>query len=146
MAVWVLAADASRARIFQAVSRTGALDEVQDLVHPASHLREQELVSDAAGRARHGPQGGGSRHSVGHEDDAPVEEQDRFARQVAGALRQGREAGHFDRLHILAAPRFLGMLRKHLDRETRALVVGEQDLDLTARDTAAIRAHLPDRL
>lgn len=143
MNVWVVAADSSRARLFQATSRTGPISELEDLVHPASKLKEQGLVTDRAGRDV-APGGGG--HSMGHEHDAEREELERFAREVGGKLCAGRKAGHFGRLHVLAAPRFLGALRKHLDAETRALLVSEQDANVTSEKVDAIRARLPKRL
>jgi protein required for attachment to host cells len=146
MTVWVLAADASRARFFKADSRLGPLEEVTDLVHPESRLREQGLVSDSPGQGRGRPVAGGPAHTVGHEDDATRVEEERFAREVANALDEARRQGRFDRLHLLCAPRFLGMLRDSLDEHTRKLVVGERDLDVSAMSAGEIRTHLPDRL
>ncbi len=139
MAIWVLAAAAARARFFEAVTPTAPLAEVHDLVHPASRLKEQGLVSDGSGRGRVG-------HSVGHEHDASQEEWERFAREVAGALHRAREQGSYQRLYLLAAPRFLGLLRRHLDAPTRALVAGELDVDASEESAKAIRARLPDSL
>ena len=143
MTVWVLAADASRARIFQATSSQGALEELTDLLHPESRLREQGLVSDSPGRER---DPGGTGHTMGHEDDAAREEWDRFAREVSQALKTAREAGRVQRLHVLAAPAFLGLLRKHLDPGCRALVASEQDTNVTGMDAKDIRARLPEHL
>lgn len=144
MIVWVLAADSSRARLFQASSRTGSISEVEDMVHPASRLKEQGLVTDRAGRDV--APGGGGGHSMGREHDAEREELERFAREVGGKLCAARKAGRYERLHVLAAPRFLGALRKHLDAETRAALVSEQDANVTSEDVSAIRARLPKRL
>ena len=144
MSVWVLAADSSRARLFQADSRTGAISELEDMVHPASRIKERGLVTDRAGRDV--APGGGGGHSMGHEDAAEREEIERFAREVGGKLCAARKAGRYRRLHVLAAPRFLGALRKHLDAETRAVLISEQDANVTSEDVAAIRARLPRRL
>jgi protein required for attachment to host cells len=143
MNVWVLAADSSRARLFQASSRTGTIREVEDMLHPASRLKEQGLVTDRAGRDV-APGGGG--HSIGHEHDAEREELERFAREVGGKLCAGHKARRFDRLHVLAAPRFLGALRKQLDAETRAALISEQNANVTCEEVSAIRARLPRRL
>lgn len=143
MAVWILAADSSRARLFQADTRTGPIHEVAGMVHPASRLKEQALVSDRAGRDV-APGGGG--HSMGHEHDAEREEMERFAREVGAKLCAGRRAGSFTRLHVLAAPRFLGALRKHLDAQTRAVLISTRDANVTSEEVSAIRARLPKRL
>ena len=144
MSVWIVAADSSRARLFQAQSRLGAISELESMVHPASRLKEQGLVSDRAGRDV--APGGGGGHSMGHEHDAEREELERFAREVGGKLCSGRREGRFQRLHVLAAPRFLGALRKHLDAETRAVLITELDANVTSEDASAIRARLPRRL
>lgn len=146
MTVWVLVADASRARIFEAESRLGPIRELHDLVHPASRVREQGLVSDSPGQGRGHALGGGPGHSVGHEHDASRTEEERFAREVAESLARACAKGRFQRLHVLAAPRFLGLLRKRLDGATRALLVSEHDLDLSTSSAEQIRAHLPERL
>jgi protein required for attachment to host cells len=143
MNIWVLAADSSRARLFQASSRSGSISEVEDMLHPASRLKEQGLVTDRAGRDV-APGGGG--HSMGHEHDAEREELERFAREVGSKLCAARKAGRFNRLHVLAAPRFLGALRKHLDAETRTALISEQDANVTGEDVSAIRDRLPKRL
>jgi len=144
MSVWVVAADASRARFFQAEVPGGPLEEISDLVHPASRAREQGLVSDSPGRGRGAA--GAPGHSVGHEDDARRAEAERFAREVAQALAKARAKGRFNRVHLLAAPRFLGLLRAHLDAQTRTLVASEEDVDVTALSVGDIRARLPRRL
>lgn len=146
MSIWVVTADASRARFFEAQAARGPLQELQDLVHPGSRLHEHDLVSDSPGAGRSRAQGGGVGHSVGHEEDASGEERERFAREVAGALRKAREKGRFQRLHLLAAPRFLGALRAHLDAATRELVASEHDVDVTTETADQLRARLPERL
>ena len=146
MAIWVLAAAAARARIFETVTPSAPLVELEDLVHPASRLREQELVSDSSGLGRHRPAGGGTGHSVGHEHDAPEEEWERFAREVAAALDDACRQNRFERLYVFAAPRFLGLLRRHLHPGTRERVALERDLDVTEENPEKIRSRLPDTL
>ncbi len=143
MATWVVAADASRARVFVAEKRTGPLVEMQDLVHPESRLKEQELVSDSPGRGRM-PRGGRG-HSMGHEHDAVENEVDRFAREIAAVLARGRESKQFRRLHVLAGPRLLGLLRRHVDAQTLAMMTTHEAI-VTGEDAAAIRARLPRQL
>ena len=59
MSIWVVTADASRARFFEAQAGGGPLQELQDLVHPGSRLHEHDLVSDSPGAGRGRSQGGG---------------------------------------------------------------------------------------
>ena len=47
MSVYVIVADSARARILSGDAGSGPLLEKQDLVHPESRQRQQDLVSDA---------------------------------------------------------------------------------------------------
>jgi protein required for attachment to host cells len=63
-----------------------------------------------------------------------------------GRLRKAGLDGRLGRLHILAAPRFLGHLRRQLDEATRDLVKSETAKDLSRLDAGEIRTLLPDYL
>jgi protein required for attachment to host cells len=69
-----------------------------------------------------------------------------FAKALSERLRSGRNDGEFDKLYIVAAPTFLGLLRNKLDIHTAQMLVGEVNKDLTRLDPAKIRSHLPERL
>jgi len=142
MTTWVLVADNSRARFFAAEKAKGPLREVQDLVHPQARLRAGDLVTDRPGRDRNPGVGG---HDVG-EDSPKLDGADRFALEVCGALEAGRTGGAFSKLYVVAAPQFLGLLRKHQSASLRQLVAGEVHKNLTTHDSADIRRYLPDYL
>ena len=55
-----------------------------------------------------------------------------FAQQIAAALEEGRQAGHYTQLIIVAAPAMLGELRRQLSDPTGKLVVAEYSKDLPA--------------
>ena len=61
-------------------------------------------------------------------------------------LESARTAGEFNKLYVVAAPTFLGLLRKHQSSALRQLVAGEVDKNLSTKDPAAIRKQLPDYL
>ena len=140
---WILVADEARARLFRADRRTGPLEEDLDFVNPAERLPEHELGADEPGRGV-GP--GGRQHTFGGEDGMREHESGRFAAELAERLRKGREHGHYERLYLVAAPRFLGTLRKALDEQTAAMVVDAIDKDVVRNKPDEIRAHLPHRL
>ena len=48
---WVVVADASRAEIYSRQKRFSQLEPVQHLIEPEARSKEQELASDAPGRA-----------------------------------------------------------------------------------------------
>ncbi len=139
MTTWVLVADNGRARFFAADKAKGPLREVRDLVHPEARLRTGELVTDRPGRDRNPGTGG---HDVG-EDTHKLNGVDRFALDVCAELESARIGGAFSKLYVVAAPQFLGLLRKHQTASLRQLVAGELDKNLTAHDSADIRRHLP---
>lgn len=143
MTTWVLVADNSRARFFTAKHSTSPLEEVLDLTYPEARLHEGDLVTDKSGRDRN-PSTGGA-HGVGT-DSAKQDGAERFALRVCSELESARSSGAFKKLYVVAAPAFLGLLRKQESPALRQLVAGEIDKNLTTQDDAAIRKHLPDFL
>ncbi|WP_296805566.1 host attachment protein, partial [Thiocapsa sp.] len=57
-----------------------------------------------------------------------------------------RNKGELQKLYVIAAPAFLGMLRKHQSPSLKQLVAGEVDKNLTTHSPEAIRKSLPDFL
>jgi len=141
---WIIVADSGHCRCFEAATRTAPLTEVADLVMPTSRLREQDLVSDRPGRAF--DRFGEGRHAMEPRTPAKEVEGRRFAAQIASTLDTARQDGRFDRLGIVAAPAFLGLLRQELSSPLQSLVVLELDKDLTRLGAEEIRSHLPERL
>lgn len=141
---WVLVANSSLARILAAPTATGGLEELECLSHPASRLRDQDIASDRPGRTFDSL--GPGRHGKAPEVTPREQEAIRFAEQVAARLRAAHAAGDFDRLAIVAAPRFLGLLRERLDPQVGKAIVETLDKDLGMLSPAQIRARLPARL
>ncbi|SAK50838.1 Protein required for attachment to host cells [Caballeronia catudaia] len=110
---WVLAADGSRARIFETHGLKLDLRQVEDLRNPAPR------AADTADKHR-----------------------EKFARSVAEFLERSRAQSRFDRLRLAVEPKFLGVLRQHLSSETRKLVYEEIDRDVSNMDTREIGRHL----
>ena len=65
-----------------------------------------------------------------------------FARELANRLQQGRVRNEYQRLVLVAPPRFLGLLRSSLDAPTAQLVVGSLHKDLAAKKEAELVEHL----
>ncbi len=137
---WVVVADTSRARIFAADKPSSDLVEIQTLAHPEARLHEGDLVSDRSGS---GVGYSGTTHGFGKEHEAKDEESIRFAADLCHELEQARNQHAFDKLYIIAAPAFLGLLRKQQSDCMRALVSQEISKNLTTLDPGAIRSHLP---
>jgi protein required for attachment to host cells len=128
---WVVAADTSRARIFLSEKPASELQEIQTLTHPAARLHEGDLISDT---------------TEGEPDEHKQAEADRFAAHVCATLEAGRKSGQFERLYLVAAPNFLGMLRKHQSSALKQTLAGEVNKNLASHAPAEIRKQLPDFL
>jgi protein required for attachment to host cells len=137
---WVLVADHARARLFSAATPTAPLEEFEDLTNPSARLHEHDLSSDSPGRHV----GGGNRQ--GHSADHGTKRQhtsEVFADAVGERLGQLCSAGAIARLHIVAEPGFLGLLRPRLPEAVRRLVVGEIVKVATHESVRDLRAELP---
>jgi len=141
---WVVVADSSAARIFTAATPTGGLDERESLAHPEGRMRAQELTSDLPGRAFDSK--GKGRHAMESEVGPREHEAIAFAREIAGRIAAARSRGELDRVVLVAAPEFLGLLRDALDATTRRAVEAEFPLNLVKMTPAEIRSRLPGKL
>lgn len=140
MKTWVVVADAARARVFDVEGKTKALVEIMDLSHPASLQHASDMASDAPGMSS--VKGMPSKFGMEEIVSPKEEEAIRFAKQVAEALQAG--LADYERLYLIAAPHFLGLLRKDLDQAVHAKIVKEIDKELTKHSLEDIRAHLPE--
>ena len=135
---WIVAADASRARILQVMDREQRLAEIEDLYNPGGRLNEREMTSDAEPRFR-GSDGPGS----GREAKGAVEhEVETFAKAIGDYLDKARTSHRYDRLHLVAPPKFLGQLRKELGKEVGKLVAEELPKDLSWLDAHELERKL----
>ncbi len=142
--VWVVAADGSRAQIFESPNRVGPLQPVTRLDHPEARMKDSELYADAPGRAFDST--GSGRHAMENEVDAKKMESIRFAKQLCDFLQEQSRTGAYDKLVLAAPPQFLGLLRDNLDKGVREKISAEVDKDLANETPDDIRDHLPDFL
>ena len=142
---WVVVADSSRARVFTVQTPRGPLQELESLVHPEGRLHEQDLTTDLPGRA-FDSSGDGGRHAMGQSVAPKEHEIQKFAKHVSERLEAARIEGKYDKLILVAAPKFLGQLRQNLSASAAALVFQEIAKNLSQHDAADIRRHLPERL
>ena len=143
MSIWVLAADNSRARFFTTEKSRSPLRETRDLVDPQARLHEGDLVTDRNGRDRNPS---AQYHGMGSDRSSRDDGADRFAQHICDVLDNARNQGAFNKLYIVAAPAFLGLLRKHQSPSLRQLIAGEVSKNLSAQPAETIRGHLPDFL
>ena len=135
---WIIAADSSRARILQVTDREKQLAEIEDLLNPEGRVHDRELLADGHPRF-HGTSGPASDRQ---EMSATEHATELFAKRVGEYLDKARTAHRYDRLHLIAPPKFLGQLRKELGKEVQKLVTEELPKDLSWLDARDIARHL----
>jgi protein required for attachment to host cells len=119
---WLLVANAARARVLEETDEPGRYAHVADLAHPQSRMKSEQLGED---RARHVEGVGHGLGSAAYQPrtDPHEREHDRFAREVATALNDGVAQGRCAGLTLVASDPFLGLVKSHLDRQSRKLVL-----------------------
>ncbi|TMH46732.1 MAG: host attachment protein [Betaproteobacteria bacterium] len=140
---WIIAADASRARILQVTDRAQQLEEVENLLNPEGRVHDRELISDA--HPRLSSHSGGGPGSDREETSAAEHATELFAKRVGNYLESARTAHRYDRLHLIAPPKFLGRLRKELGKEVQKLVAEELPKDLSWLNARDIQAQYLNR-
>ena len=102
-------------------------DQVTDMADPASSTRTPGANWGSGG---------------GEPTDMHQIEEDRFAAETAGLLRDWAARGEFESLIVVAPPRTLGELRKHYHAEVSSRLAGEIDKDLTGHTVPQIEEAL----
>lgn len=142
--VWVVVASNTRCRIFAQQKHSDPLRQIADINHPEGRMKGRELASERPGRsfdvAGHG------RHSMGQPVDAIEQENIKFAKSVASKIDAARKRERFERLVLVADPRFLGHLRQGLSSATRHRLSAELQKNLADADPRSIREALPYRI
>ena len=137
---WVIVANGSKARFFQASSNED-LKEVETFIHEETRMKGEELSTDKPGRVFDSV--GSGRHSVGNPKDLKAEEETIFARQIATRFEQHVDQHQINQLFIVASPHFLGELQKSLKDKVKKKIQGTINKDLTSQKPAEIRKYLP---
>lgn len=102
-------------------------DQVTDMADPASSTRTQGANWGAGG---------------GEPTDVHQIEEDRFAAETAGLLKDWALRNEFESLIVVAPPRTLGELRKHYHSAVSDRLAGEIGKDLTGHTVPQIEEAL----
>jgi protein required for attachment to host cells len=137
---WIVTGDASRARILQ-VTGQNRLEEIESFVNPKGRMPDRELTTDAHPRLRGTAGPGSDRQETG----AAEHETEMFAKAIDRRLDLARARNRFDRLFLLAPPKFLGLLRQNLSRETAKLVSDDVAQNLAWFDPREVERYLRER-
>ena len=144
MIVWIIVANAARARFFSVapLNANAPLIGLEDRVHPSSRLHGGDLETDSPSSV-FDSQGQG-RHAVEPPTDIKEQQAEAFALELSNYLEEMRNANRYGKLYIIASPHFLGLLRGHFSNGVTQLIADTVDKDLTQHAVEDIRTHLPD--
>ena len=143
----IVVADQGEARLYLMLP-PASLRLISRHENPAAHLHDRDLKSDRPGRVYNsaavprGRRGAMARHATGGERTPRRQLATVFARQIAGEIRAAAQAKSFDRLILVAEPRFLGTLRRALPTKLRAKVAVQIAKDLMHLPTAQLRIRI----
>ena len=140
---WVIVADESRAIVYARESRSGLLHEVFSLANDAARMKASELLSDSGGRSFDST--GKGRHTMTNERvDAKKHAALSFGKEIARRIAEVMHDGSCRGFALVAAPRFLGVLRDSISIETAARPYATVDKAVVGKDTATIESLLAD--
>ena len=139
---WILVADAARARLFEMPRRGADPVELACYASPDSHSPDSQHERGRLPRVHES--NGPNRHAIEPKTSLREKHAQRFANTLGAIVQKGRLEGRYDKLILVAPPRFLGVLHDSLDEQTAACVVGEVCNELLALSPAELRNHLPD--
>jgi protein required for attachment to host cells len=139
---WIVAADGSRARVFERLGRGGELALIFERDDPNARKRTREIASDRSGRYTGSP--GANRHAVGSETTPHDHFEEAFVRGIGREIDRAAAAGIFDRVVLIAPPRALGHLRAELSPTTIRRVAAELDKELTSLSAQELASYLDE--
>ena len=118
---WILIANRSSASLFESDWPGKSMRRVQDITHPKGRMQNKDIDADKPGRSF--DSFGKGRHAMSTEQEPTEHIAQQFALDLAELLNKGRLTHAYDKLVLMAEPKFLGILRAALDKNTAALVV-----------------------
>lgn len=149
MRIRIVVANQAEAAFYDVESRIDAPQFRTRITDPQAHLHDRDFKSDRPGRVfDHAPAIAGRRGATAHhgtqgERRPRKHEAELFARRVAEQLEEAQHKGEFDRLVVMAAPTFLGLLRRALPGSMRPRIAAEVGKDLVHEPPGVVQAHVP---
>ena len=142
---WIVVADQSTGEFYLRNKKNGPLQRVFTMRNDAGQKKPIDLASDRDGRSfdSHGP----GRHSLGKEKtDTKKHESQIFAKDIADRIVAAKQQNEFSELILIAAPRFLGTLRKSLSVIHSTLTYRSINKDVVGQDAAVIEKLLSENM
>lgn len=139
----VVVANAVEARLFTTDRRFSTLHEMASLQNPDGRLREGDLVAGEGGQRGNQPLQGG-RSALGGQS-VKQHRKEEFAAAIAKSIARCMLDANAPRLHLIAGPEILGLLRRQLDEPICKRIVGEIRKDLSCLSPEEISEALKQR-
>ena len=142
---WAVAvADESTAIVYARDSLSGPLRELFSLDNEAARMKTEQLISDSGGRSFDSM--GMGRHTMGKEKTDPKKHAaSKFAKQIAERVAKMINNGSCRGYALVAAPRFLGILRDAFSVVTTTEPYATVDKEVVGQETAVIEKLLVGR-
>lgn len=119
---------------------------IDRLTNKKGNYTESELDSDRPGRGYSSAAGGTIHHSMDRRNQKHETVAKDFADRIAHALGSARRENRFKDVVLVAEPHFLGLLREHLDAETRAKIAHEVHREYLEGSDSEIRERILDAI
>lgn len=133
----VVVADEYRAIFYARDTMTGPLRKLRTFTNETARMKTGDLLSDRGGRSfdSHGK----GRHTMGGDRDAPQQQSAKaFAKDIAQDIATELRTGTCRGYAVIAAPRFLGLLRQEFATAVRDAPYATVDKDVVGQDEAVI--------
>ena len=140
---WVVVADESKVKVYAKDLRSDPLQDLFSLDNPIAREKMENLISDRGGRSfdSHGE----GRHTLsGEKSDAKKQASLAFAKQLAEHISGAINNGTCRSFALIAAPRFLGVLRDALATVGNTTPVVSIDKEVVNKDSAFIEKLLAE--
>lgn len=141
---WIVTADEHRVRIFEVEGKQNHFHEVEDFINPEARFSERDFNTDAKGRYFCKGQGAGDTSDP--RVTAAQHTTDLFSKSIGAYLDKARLEHRYDKLRLIAFPKFLGALRKHLSKEAQQLVEDEISKDISNFEPRRIENYIKTHL
>lgn len=138
---WILVADGARARLFEVRGKHEPWNELACFTNPDGRAPGREATTERAPRVNESANA--ARHAIEPQTTLRDKSNDRFAHMINDALERGLHDHRYERLVLVAPPRFLGRLHRTLGKLLKGCVTGEIRHNFTSLRGEEIRARMP---
>ncbi|MBI2522718.1 MAG: host attachment protein [Bdellovibrio sp.] len=139
--IWVMIGNIAQVRIYESPDiRLDKLVLVHQFINTEARLRSDKLRDFNIGRvhSKNYPRTKGLRPKETPHESVRLT----FAKTLADYIEKARKHDNFEKLMIVAAPRFLGAIRQFLSKETKAMLWNEIPKELNFENKRDIISYL----